>query len=88
LHLLHDCLLHNESIHGRSYHGRRVIASISLDASKNSLDASKNSVDASKNSRASSLQDGRRSSARDEMKDDDSNATIGLEVWAENNAKE
>jgi hypothetical protein len=66
--------LHNESIHGRSYHGRRIIASDSLDASKNS--------------RTNSLQDGRRSSARDEMKDDNSNATIGLEIWAENVAKE
>ncbi len=81
--------LHNESINGRSYHGRRVIASSLMDASKNSLDASKNSVDASKNSRASSLQDGRRrSSARDEMKDDDSNAALGIEIWSENNAKE
>ena len=66
--------LHNESIHGRSYHGRKIIAS--------------NSLDVSKNSRASSLQDSRRSSARDEMKDDNSIANVGLEIWAENNAGE
>lgn len=67
--------LHNESIHGHSFHGRKIISS--------------NSLDVSKNSKASSLESrSRRSSARDEMKEDNSNANVGLEIWAENNVRE
>ena len=62
--------LHNESIHGNSYHGRKVIASNSLDASKNSREG---------------RQDSQRLSSRNEIGEDSAIAkTVDVENWVEN----
>ncbi len=64
--------LHNESLHGSSFHGRKVLASNSLDASKDSR---------------GSIQDSQRFRSRNEMGEVGAIETIDVENWVENNAR-